>query len=195
MPGMPEVVAKPLMLERLDEVLNDAGRRGRFANDLRSGGKLIDIAVDHGIARTDLEKRHLREDWFRAWWPTAQNHAGGVEEVMRQGLIAAAEEAEKRGLPVDCYWCCDPGHEHHRNGHDDPEDGEVEVTVSWSKSQITLILQTPHPPPPEAQPGPVLEPIWVIRRMPDHTVGKIQASRPAEPPARLGQAEPKVTVA
>ena len=192
MPGMPEVVAKPLMLERLDEVLNDSNRRGPFAKDLRSGRRLVDIAADHGIAKTDLEKRHLREDWFRAWWPMAQGHPGGVEEVMRQGLIAAAEEADQLGLPVDCYWCCDPGHEHHRNGHDDPEDGEVEVSVSWSKSQITLMLQTPHPPV-ESLAGPVLEPIWVIRRLPDHSVGKVQASRPAEQTA--SQTDPQRRVA
>src|SRR5438093_1846373 len=192
MPGMPEVVAQPLMLERLDEVLNDAGRRARFANDLRSGRRLIDIAVDHRIATTDLEKRHLREHWFGSWWPMAQAHPGGVEQVMRAGLIAAAEEAEQRRLLVDSYWCCDPGHEHHANGAHEPEDGEVEMTVSWSKSQITLILQTPHPPV-ESLAGPVLEPIWVIRRMPDHSVGRVQASRPAEQTA--SQTDPQRRVA
>jgi len=191
---MPEVVAKPLMLERLDEVLNDTGRRARFANDLRSGRRLIDIAVDHEIAITDLEKRHLREDWFRSWWPMAQAHPGGVEQVMREGLIAAAEEAEQRGLPVDSYWSCDPGHEHHSNGQHEPEDGEVEMTVSWSKSQITLILQTPHPPV-ESLAGPVLEPIWVLRRMPDHSVGKVQASRPAEQTASQPRTEAQRRVA
>jgi len=191
---MPEVVAKPLMLERLDEVLNDPVRRARFKKDLQSKRGLVDIAADHGIAKTALEKRHLREDWFGKWWPMAQMHPGGVEKVMGEGLIAAAEEAEKRRLPVDSYWCCDPGHEHHKNGQK-PEDGEVEVTVSWSKYQITLILQTPHPPPPEAKPGRVLEPIWVIRRMPDGSVGKVRASRPVEQAARQPRPQPHRKVA
>src|SRR5262245_20827344 len=115
MPGMPEVVAKPAMLERLDEVFNDPARRAPFADDLRDPNRrLVDIAFDYGIITNDVEKWHLREHWFRTWWPMAQAHPGGVEEVMRQGLIVAADEADRHGLPVDCYWCCDPGHEHHR---------------------------------------------------------------------------------
>ena len=197
MPGMPEVMAKPLMLERLEKILSNPTRRANFANDLRSGRRLIDIAIDHKIAITPAEKRHLRVDWFsqqNGWWRTAQAHPGGVEAVFREGLIAAAEEAEQRGKPVDCYWVCDPGHESHSNGHHDPEDGEVEVTVSWSKKQITFILQTPHPPVP-ALTGPVMEPIWVIRRKPDHTVGKFQASRPEEVAVRRPRAEPHRRVA
>jgi len=204
MPGMPEVMAKPLMLERLDEVLSQRDRRNRFLNDLRSGRRLIDVAIDHRIARSAVEKRHLREDWFRSWWPAAQAHPGGVEAVMRSGLIAAIEEAKRRQLPVDCYWVCDPGHGAHahgdHNGHPHPEDGEVEVTVSWSRSQITFILQTPHPPV-ESRAGPVNEPIWVIKRMPDHSVGKVRASRPAQRvvrlprPARRARSAPRRRVA
>jgi len=201
MPGMPEVMAKPLMLERLDEVLSDPARRDAYMNDLESGGDLLTVSKAHGIVVTPLEERHMREDWFRTWWPKAQLHPGGIKEIMRRGFMLAIEEARQRKLPVDCYWVCDPAHEEHAPGHGEhtnggghkPEDGEVEVSISWSAYQITLILQTPHPPV-KSLPGTVLEDILVIRRHGDDIV-KAQASRPKEQGDRLPRPEPHRVVA
>jgi hypothetical protein len=185
MPGMPEVMAKPDMLAKLDDLFKSPTRRAAFINDIRTNPDLYQIAIAHNIAASYVEQWHLREHWFRTWWPTAQGYPGGVKETMHKGFKLLADKVEAAPTKhVDFLWVCDPGHGHGHtdgstNGHHEP-DGEFEVSISVSHVQITFILQTPHPPI-DAPAGSVKEPVWVVKRDGNGNVTTVQASHRPNP--------------
>lgn len=144
MPTMPGEMSKGEILQDLDKLLSDPPRRDALFDDLddkTAGGawtySLAKLAVKHGlvVANSDAEK-HLANDWFgTAWW----NHMSPLqkEDTVRAALSVAIREAQKRNLPIDCYWVCAL--------HGMPP-AKLQVTISWSDRQVTLILLTPKPP-------------------------------------------------
>ena len=183
MPGsMPEVIAKAPTLKRLDALSKQVGKLKPFLDDLlTSPEELPIIAYKHKVATTADEVSHLRNDWFFAWWPDDQP----VEPIVRAGLITAIEvclrepgaKADRaKPLPIDSYWVCHPApSENAAGGEYKTESPPVEVSVTWSDQQVTMIIYTPEPPYMED----VLtgkEPIIVVKR--DPKTGKIERVRP-----------------
>jgi len=175
MPTMPEVLAKGPILINLDTVLANPNKRAALKVAL--GNTAVDLATiarQHEIAKTDEEEQHLRDDWFGAgdaggkWWPQAQQRKP-VAQIVRSALLAAIQRSEESGgLPIDCYWVCDPGHgEHDHNSAaqtPEPEEEFVEVTTSWNERQVTFIIFTPHPPTRyDAHPDSVVENILITK--------------------------------
>jgi hypothetical protein len=170
MPTMPEVLAKGPILIELDRVLSDPTGRTDLKAALEDPNEdMVTIALRFGVVNPGEEEDHLRNDWFGTadtgggWWRGAQP----LGRLVRPALIAAIDKSEELGgLPVDCYWVCDPGHGQHpyATGESGPtmtttqspaddDNGSaieakdvVEVTTSWTDRQVTFIIFTPHPP-------------------------------------------------
>lgn len=144
MPDMPQVASKGSILKRLDALSHDAAKRQELLDDLNAAtAGIANVAEKHGLVNP-LEKQHLELDWFTNWWPAAQP----VEPILMQGFKVALGEAISRGLPLDVYWLCEPGHDTAVEGHDHGPtggDGTVEVAVCWSAQQVTVLIDTPGP--------------------------------------------------
>jgi len=137
MPGLFGIVTKG-NLERVDELCNGPSRDA-FLASLQSNSSMLEIVVEFGIAVNVAEERHLERQFFRDWWPAAQELAGGsgVEKVFREGLIQAMNASGDRA--IDCYWGWYPA-----------EDGPVTIALCGSPQQLTFILLTPQPPTQQA---------------------------------------------
>jgi len=173
---MPALMAKGPILKRLDKLLNSA-KRNQALNDLENSfADLVNLGSDQTTYGADrvLTKQpwvsHLRDEWFKAWWP----HAQPVEPIIRQGLITALKVAlakpntpriGQQPLPIDSYWVCHPGHPSHPTAPGQLADGHpVEVSISWSSQQVTLIIHTPEPPYPNNYNLTDYENILVVKR-------------------------------
>jgi hypothetical protein len=142
---MPQLASKGSILKRLDALTESAEKRQQLLADLNAAAASIPaIAESHGLV-TPAEKQHMIADWFGHWWPAAQP----VEPILVEGFKVALTEAINRGLPLDCYWLCEPGHDaaetggHAHGEHGGP--GTVEVAVCWSSRQVTVLINTPGP--------------------------------------------------
>jgi len=153
MAGMPDIIAKPSFLKRIDALLdpaNPAYDPPVFLADLQSGTKLSTLARNHGIAATQAEEDHLANHWFSqasgGWWTWIAKK----ERIVRRGLIKAVQRGRiGSGKPVDSYWVCSG-----------VWSNVFQVSICESDSQVTLTLHTPVPP--YVQPGTADEPrMWL----------------------------------
>jgi hypothetical protein len=124
------------------------------------------------------EVSHIRDEWFRTWWPQAQP----IEPIVRQGLITAVRKALGRSgdppagnhLPLDVYWICHPGHGQpgHSGASHEHGAGSFEVSVAVSGQQVTVMLHSPGSPYEDDEGKlSVDEPIEVVKR--DAVTGEI----------------------
>jgi hypothetical protein len=165
-------VSKGYLLQRLDALSQDRSKLSQLLNDLHNApDDLAGIYHKHGILRTAEEISHIRHHWCAAWWP----HSQPVEPIIRRGFITAMEVAlrdpktnreREPHLPIDTYWIFYPGSSTQSVGPGGSPGGQpsVEVAITWSEQQVTLILLSPEPPSP-GEPGTVDEPIFVIKRV------------------------------
>jgi hypothetical protein len=144
MPNMPGEMSKGDILQDLDALLSDPPRRDALLADMEARTpanqpqySLASLAVKHGlVVAGSPAANHLANDWFGPnWW----THMTGQEkeDTVRAGLIVACREAKTRQIPIDCYWVCAL--------HGMPPE-KMQVTISWSDRQVTVILLTPKPP-------------------------------------------------
>ncbi len=143
MPAMPDIIAKPPFMQKLDQAALAGIKSGdpvAFFNQsvaaFQSAKSLIDICRDYGLtAANSVEKKHLGRDWFdptNGWWKQHQP----IEPIVRGALIKAAELMRDLGIPVVHYWVCTG-----------PTDGGVfEISLSKTDRQITMLIHTPIPP-------------------------------------------------
>lgn len=156
-------------------------------------GSFVTLALAGGVLNAD-EADHIRAHWFnetvttaggvtltgQGWWKSIQP----IEPIIREGLIAAIEVALRDPdagadrpipLPIVFLWMCHAGHS--LGATPTPSaDEAVEVDVSWSPYQVTLVIHTPDPPP-DTGPGPTdPEPIYVVKR--DSHTGNLVRVRP-----------------
>jgi len=156
-------VAKSLMLKRMDRLAADPEimRRALRALEDHPETPMLEIGRAHRyVAERDVEIRHVGDDWFdteSGWF----RGYGPVEPVLRAGFIHAARVALEShpALPVDCYWMAN---------HD-----RIEVVVTRSPQQVTMILMTPPAQREAFAAGgeAIEEDIWIV--------GMADASSPA----------------
>jgi hypothetical protein len=152
MAGMPDIIAKPSFLKRLDALLDPTSAAydpAAFLVDLQSTKKLAKIARGRGVAATQVEEDHLADHWFSqaaaAWW----SWVGHKERIVRKGLIKAVQRSRKTAKPLDSYWVCSG-----------LWSNVFQVSICESAHQITLTLHTPVPP--YVQPGTIDMPrMWL----------------------------------
>ena len=147
MGDMPELIAKGPILKALDTVLN-TGNRAQIKQDLQDlpsqalpPTALLDLADTHNMNLDAGQKYHIKQDWLinNQWL------AQPVQPIVRLALIEALNRAGPN-TPIDCYWVCHPGH----GGPAAPASGApLEVSISWSNNQVTVIFHTPEPPWPQ----------------------------------------------
>ncbi len=153
-------IAKGGILGRMDLLSRDRERVAKALAGLREDVEvpLVTLGVEFGYVLDGRsegkgvdgdEARHLAQHWFdpeNGWWRDSPD----VEQIFRQALIKAGELALEHRLPVDTYWICA---------------GErVEIDVTLSREQVTMIVKTPMPPTPIPDDKfPALEDIWVIQ--------------------------------
>jgi hypothetical protein len=124
-------------------------------------GSALDCAIEVGVVfeespRKINDVKHMIKHWFTprtsddcsGWWSA---DVGPVEEILRQGLIAALEVSlpesaggkgpADRNLPVDTIWVCSG----------DP-DARFECYVYLNERQVNLVIMTPEPPHDEETP-------------------------------------------
>jgi hypothetical protein len=174
MGGMPEIMAKGTILRRMDDYSKNKNHLIQVLDDLQNRPEPMDVlGVAYGILATPEEVSHMRDEWFRTWWPWAQP----VEPIIRRGVIEAIKVALKNPanpLPLDFYWVCTPKYGEDTAGSSTPDQEPVEVGVAWSDKQVTVIFHTPNEP---YQPSPPEdEPILVVKR--DETTGEIKVVTP-----------------
>lgn len=115
---------------------------------------LAQLAGSLGLASPQTV-RHLEEDWFGSWWPECQP----IEPILRAGIAQAlhlaladpeAHQPREQPLAIHALWL---------SGVD-----RVEVGISLSAGQVTLLLLTP--PVPDADEGrpDALDPVWMVHR-------------------------------
>lgn len=147
-------VAKGLMLKRMDRLAADPEimRRALQALEDHPDTPMLEIGRAHRyVAERGSEIRHVGDDWFdtEAGWFRGY---GPVEPVLRAGFIHAARVALESApaLPVDCYWMAN---------HD-----RIEVVVTRSPQQVTMILMTPPPQREALGAGGTAteEDIWIV---------------------------------
>ena len=149
-PSMTQITKGPI-IERLEDLMNDATKRQEVLIDLEGQTPLADLAAKYGVAQTQREADHLRNEWFGAWWPEAQAGVGAVDQIVRAGLATALREAISRDVRVDIYWVFRPS-----------ERESVDAAVCWSDDQVTLLVQTPKPAPGSQLPhtDPIKMLVW-----------------------------------
>lgn len=146
MGSMPAMIAKPTLLTKIQEYVNsDPGTVAPRMKQKLEQSSLID-AINNAtnLTFTNQEKKHLVEDWFGSWWRMYQP----IAPIVRNGVIKALELVIQEQVPLDCYWVC--------------AEDVMEVYVTKSGQQITLMLFTPPPPDAEME-LTRLEDIWRIR--------------------------------
>lgn len=161
MGGMPGNIGKGPIFARLEEFSRFEGddeKRTRFQearSDLDDPDQdLVYLGKKYGVLEPrpdNPEDEHIRELWFKRWWPEHQP----LEPVAREGLKLAFDkvlEAAQRGTPrpLDVYWMCAGRH--------------FEMVTAVSDQQVTLLVCTP--PPPFSLYGfafDELEDIWVCK--------------------------------
>jgi hypothetical protein len=152
---MPDIIAKPSFLKRLDTLLDPASPGYNppvFLADLQSTTALSTLARNHGIAATQSEEDHLANHWFNqsqatgGWW----TWIGKKERIVRRGIIKAVQRGRiGNGKPIDSYWVCSG-----------LWSNVFQVSICESDRQVTLTLHTPFPP--FLQPGTVDVPrMWL----------------------------------
>jgi hypothetical protein len=193
MPGMPEIMAKGPILKKLDdyfqkltlgelkEQLETLQRLGPYPEDsiVAFGQGLVVPGSKLEPVLTEGDANHIRNHWFnengRGWWKEIQP----IESIIRQGLISALTVAiyhpetihysderklqRQLPLPIVFYWQCHTGHSESWATSEPSAYDAVEVSVSWSEHQVTLIIHTPDPPTRDRLTG--TEPIFVIKRV------------------------------
>jgi hypothetical protein len=147
-------IAKGQMLRRMDRLAADPGvmRLALQALVDHPGTPMLEIGRAHRyVEESELEIHHVGADWFDTEAGWFRGH-GPVEPVLRAGFIQAARVALESdpALPVDCYWM---------SNHD-----RIEVVVTRSPQQVTMILMTPQPQRGEFAAGEeaVEEDIWIV---------------------------------
>ncbi|MGF2075441.1 hypothetical protein, partial [Enterococcus casseliflavus] len=89
--------------------------------------------------------------WWREWQPIEPVLRLGIVQALRLALFAPDSETPRKDpLPIESLWL---------SGVD-----RLEVGVSASESQVTLLLLTPPVPAVGAVPGADLGPVWMVRR-------------------------------
>jgi hypothetical protein len=151
MPLPPDHVAKLPITQRVDE-LSVSSQRDLFLADLQDASQdLVDVLVKYKIARGEDEIAHFRQHWFNenGWWKPHQP----IQDIYRQGLIVAFQEAKDHSLPVDSYWVCTAD--------------QFEIVISRSERQITRLILTPQVEGMMSKDDPRLTqtiPVWIVRR-------------------------------
>jgi hypothetical protein len=103
MGGMPVDICKVSILKRVDELSRDPAKRGAFLAGLEDRTK--DLAT------------------------TLVEHQPSIQDILRQGLLRAFEEAKAHNLPIDSYWIC--------------AGNQFAMYVTRSAQQVTCIILTP----------------------------------------------------
>jgi hypothetical protein len=163
MPLLPDDISKVKILKRVDELSRDPAKRDAFLASLEDRTKdLATILVEHQVLIRGAEERHYRNHWFNengwGWWRDTQ-HQAHIQDILREGLIRAFQEAKAHNLPVDSYWIS--------------AGNQFAMYVTRSDQQVTRIILTPsvrYEPMPAEQAAAPLEtpgdpaPIWIIKR-------------------------------
>lgn len=119
-----------------------------------AGQRLLELAASLQLG-TPADLQHLARDWFGGWWTGSQP----IEPILRVGLIQALRlalfdpgsgERRENPLPIESLWL---------SGVD-----RVEVGISASEHQVTLLLLTPPVPSAGAAVTEVLDPVWMVHR-------------------------------
>lgn len=149
---MPGAVAKPPMLEKLDNLSSKKDKFEQAFTALKGAPASVDgiiaVARAHKIITTDAEEAHLRNHWFGDWWT---NHTT-KPAVIKHGLIKACDLAIKEQKLLDCYWVCS---------------GDLfQVSSMTSPQQVTVMILTPPPPTSAITSFPDKEDIWIAKKKP-----------------------------
>lgn len=177
---MPEMMSKGPILKKLDARYKNPGLaalQARLAT-LQPQNANLGTLMQSIPAFTAPELNHVCDDWFnrngQGWWP----HIQPIEPMIRHGLITAIEAAirvpgasvdrPEPGLPIVFYWICHTGHSNPPAPHKPGADDAVEVAVSWSEQQVTLVIHTPDPPQRDPLTG--TDPIFVVKRIPNRSI-------------------------
>jgi len=108
MPLLPDDISKVKILKRVDELSRDPAKRDAILASLEDRTKdLATILVEYQVLIRGAEERHYRNHWFKEngrgwWWDT--EHQAHIQDILREGLIRAFQEAKAHNLPVDSYW-------------------------------------------------------------------------------------------
>ena len=169
MGGMPEIIAKGTILSRMD-AFSTSEDLTAMLNALQTSPDPMDvIGANFNLLQTPAEVSHMRDEWFRTWWPWAQP----VEPIIRQGVIQALNLAISTKLPLCFYWVCSPQYDDSTDSSS-TDNEPVEVTIGQSAQQITVIFHTPDPP--YLPPGVEDDTLTVVKR--DETTGQIVVVHP-----------------
>jgi hypothetical protein len=168
MAGMPERIGKGPIFRRLDDRYEDSKLRGialqRLKDPANQNIDVADIGMQQDSAGNTVlssqEGDHIKDHWFnrnsKGWWG-----ARYVKDILKWGLIAALEEADKGGVqkPIKTLWICSGPR----------GNAPFEVYVYPTETQVTLIVFSPDLPGSEyADPNPFEEDnIWVVKRIHD----------------------------
>ncbi|MBI3782189.1 MAG: hypothetical protein HY270_02190 [Deltaproteobacteria bacterium] len=126
-------ISKPKILKRMEKLARDRSVVKAALHDLKTkpDASLLELGLVHGYVTSAKDAQHLLDDWFDpedGWWHELPEN----ESVLRKGLIKAGELVMRYKLPVDCYWV--------RGGE------RIELIVTKSAQQITLLFVSPPPP-------------------------------------------------
>jgi hypothetical protein len=163
MGGMPVDICKVSILKRVDELSRNPAKRDAFLASLEDRTKdLATILVEHQALQRGDEEQHYRNHWFnengQGWWRNTE-HQPAIQNILREGLLQAFQEAKAHNVPVDSYWIC--------------MGNQFAMYITRSSQQVTRIILTPSIPAElmaavqaaaarESPGGPA--PIWVVNR-------------------------------
>jgi hypothetical protein len=138
---------------RFDRAERQEALRSLEAASGRDQG-LLELATSLRLGtREDLQ--HLALDWFERWWTEWQP----IEPIFRLGLVQALRLAlfdphsgkpRTTPLALESLWLSGVAC--------------VEVGISASENQVTLLLLTPPTPGAGAAPTGALDPVWMVHR-------------------------------
>jgi hypothetical protein len=146
MPGMPDLILKAPVLERLERLsrmkglkksplLKDAIKR-LGGNPQKPENRLVAIARDMGLYASDADAEHFKQHWLNdppgsGFWPSID-----TEPILRKGLEVACRKFKASGLPCEYFWVISG----------DQNTTRWEMSISKGKSQITIMIHTPQFP-------------------------------------------------
>ncbi len=149
---MPGTVAKPPLLERLDQLSSDKVEFETAYNDLKTTNPTVNDLIqwgwNHDLIETKAEENHLRNHWLGNWWPTYTTK----EAVIKHGLLKAFELAIDQQKHFDCYWVCSGAY--------------FQVLSLLSPHQVTVLVLTPSPGYLHTNAFPDAEDIWAAKEKP-----------------------------